>query len=93
MNEQNSRRRRGSRIIVYSFPEGTPNAAIVKFRGKLFGRRVSVRAGKYTYYYPGYLDRVPYRKLRRGVLEVPSSEAGGLERFVRSAGAWVAVRG
>ncbi len=80
-------------LLVFRLPPGTPNAEVGKFVKKLYGQATSSWGGKYTYRRPGLLDRIPHRKLLRGVVIVRKKDEAEILAFLEEWKAVVEVRG
>lgn len=69
-------------IVVFWFPERTPQPALNRFSQKFYGQDVSTGGGKYRYRKKGLLDGLPHRKLRRGVVIVREEDLTKVREFL-----------
>lgn len=79
-------------LLIFHLPPGTPNGEVGKFVKKLYGQATSSWGGKYRYRRPGLLDRVPHRRLLRGVVIVQQRDQAEVLEFLEEWGATVEVR-
>ena len=94
MNATMSRpsRDRGVVILVFRLPPKVPNVRASQFCQRLYGQSVSSWGGKYRYHRTGVLDRIPHRKLLRGVVLLRRSDVGPVLSVLEEFHAQVEVR-
>lgn len=78
-------------IIAFRIMKGNQKKAN-EFCKKFFGQETSCQHGKYRYRRKGLLDKIPHRKLIRGVLIFREEDAKKAISFLKSYNAEVHVR-
>ena len=79
-------------IVLLGLPPRTPQPRANRFVQKFYGQNAISRGGSYRYRKAGLLDRVPHRKLRRGVVILRERDRSMVEAFLRDWGADFEVR-
>ena len=70
-------------IMVFQHPPGTPSAVTNRFAQKFYGQETTKNGGAYRYRKPGFLDDIPHRKLRRGVVVLRARDEKTVRAFLR----------
>jgi hypothetical protein len=79
-------------ILFVSLPSKTPQPVANRFVQKFYGQDATTRGGSYRYRKEGLLDKIPYRKLRRGVLILRERDLVKVTAFLNEWGARYEVR-
>ena len=79
-------------LILFHFPEKTPQGKINKFMQKFYGQDSTSWKGKYTYHRHGFLEDIPHRKLLRGVIILRKEDAESVIDFLSEYDLTVHVR-
>jgi hypothetical protein len=79
-------------ILIVGLPPKTPQSVANRFAQKFYGQDASTREGSYRYRKVGLLDRIPHRKLRRGVVILRARDLIEVEEFLATWGALREVR-
>lgn len=58
------------RLVVFSFPEGTPQLEKVKFTQRFWGQTTTSQGGKYEHHREGIMEEIGHRRLAPGVFLV-----------------------
>ena len=69
--------------MIFRLPEGAENREIVRFREEFYGREKPSGGGKYSFHHEGLLERIPHRRLIRGVVILRERDLEEVERFLR----------
>ncbi len=79
-------------VLVFRLPPKLPNVRASQFCQRLYGQSVSSWGGKYRYRRTGVLDRIPHRKLLRGVVLLRQSDVRSVLNVLEAFHAQVEVR-
>ncbi len=82
-------------ILVFRLPPKTPPLVSNKFCQRLYGQEVSSWGGRYRYRRAGLLDKIPHRRLGRGVVIVRERDLGTIIEFLsewKAATEWRAIK-
>lgn len=70
------------KLFVFTIFKNNERKNIDKFCKKFYGQETSSHGGKYRYRRHGFLDDIPYIKLIRGVIIVPTDSAEKVIQFL-----------
>jgi hypothetical protein len=79
-------------LIAFSVPSGRNKTKSSAFVKAFYGQETSSHHGKYKYHRNGILDKIPHKKLIRGVIIVKSEEASQVIEFLEKQSAQYHIR-
>lgn len=80
------------RLIAFNLPPGLTASQRVQFNHRLWGRRTTTAGGRYRHEKTGLMDRIPHRRLVRGVLLLREQDLEPLIAFLEEWDARTHVR-